>query len=106
MNLRYTRAAQLNLQAPHKCHLPNGHEYLFTTENGGVVDVPYKQDIERMLNPLNGLPSLYQIAYDRYGISFDDRGKEVVAEAMPVEDTPALVEPLEPPVRRGRPKKA
>lgn len=80
MYLRYKRWRYMTKLAPHVEVCSSGRRYLWNGEEEGIVDVPYKADLEEMLNPLGDLQSVYEIAYEKYGITFDASGKELPQE--------------------------
>ena len=108
MFLRYKRWRACTPQTPYKGFGYGQRTYLFTVETEGVCFVPFREDIEKLLNPRNGVGSLIEIAYERYGIVFDANGK---AEVPTVPGTPSVpeddAEPSAPTPRlRGRPRKS
>ena len=99
MWLRYKRWQQLALHTVHKAVLSNTREYVFTKEQFGLCFVPFREDIDRLLNPRNDLPSEIELAYETYGVQFDAHGRVVVETT-----TSEAAEALTPP-KRTRPKK-
>ena len=105
MFLRYKRWRTCTPQTPYKGFGYGQRTYLFTVETEGVCFVPFREDIEKLLNPRNGVGSLIEIAYERYGIVFDANGK---AEVPTVANTQPELDPETAPTPkpRGRPRKS
>ena len=91
----------------------SGRTYLCSGTAEGVVAVPFKADAEELLHPAGDRSSEWEVAWERYGVTFDAQGKEVNGSPsleppvvpVPPELVPASVAQLEPAKRRGRPPK-
>mgnify|MGYP001613227095 CR=1 FL=1 len=99
--LRFSRWRHATPLAPHVAVCSSGRRYVWKGDQEGVVNVDYKQDVEELLNPIGDRQSDYELAYEKYGISFDATGKEQgdLHTASPGPEA----EPVE--ARRGRPPK-
>lgn len=109
--LRYKRWRYATPLVPHVAVCASGRRYLWKGDAKGVTDVPYQGDVEELLNPLGDQQSVYEVAWDRYGVAFDAQGKECPpAPPISCEPTQAtgavsetvVVGPVKP---RGRPRK-
>lgn len=54
-----------------------GRRYVFSQDNQGLVDVRHRTDIEQLLDPPDGVERDVEIAYDKYGVEFDEQGMQV-----------------------------
>lgn len=88
-------------------------EHLFDGKvNDGLCDVRDSRSILKLTQRCHDCGSLlnYQIALERYGISFDEAGNEKELHVQNVVETPSDEESGDPeipePKRRGRPRKA
>lgn len=99
--IRYKRWRYVSKLAPHLAVCSSGRRYLWDGADGGALQVGYAQDVDELLNPFGDLRSDYEVAWDRYDVSFDAQGREVIPEAAaaPIEQSPAK----EPPAERRRP---
>lgn|SRR3990167_405239 len=50
------------------------HQYYFWKKDAGICDVRVKKDVERLLNPGNEGFTKYEVAYEMYGILWDQDG--------------------------------
>ena len=105
MWLRFKRWKYLTPLAPHVAVCASGRRYAWTGAQEGAVEVPYRTDVEELLNPVGDRRSPYEVAYEKYGIAFDATGKLVSAISMENETSTGSLtsEPVH--VRRGRPPK-
>ena len=74
----------------------------FDPANEGLVNVQYKQVVDRLLSH----PNDFEIAWEHHGIRFDAQGKVIDPETPPL--LLSSVTPIEdelPKPKRGRPKK-
>ena len=81
--LRFKRWTYLTPLAPHVAVCASGHRYLWKGDQQGATAVSHKADVEELLNPPGGQPSDFEIAWDRYGVTFDVQGKEIEVIAPP-----------------------
>lgn len=83
--------------------------YRCTGADGGVVDVSYRADADEMLSPTGDEETVWEVAWERYGVQFDAQGKAVESTPIPCESAVPLVASPAPLVtgkpRRGRPRK-
>lgn len=109
MWLRHKRWQYLNPLAPHATRCATGRVYLCAGKEGGLVDVPYRSDAAELLNPSADAEALYEVAWDRYGVTFDAQGKEVEVPVGTPTVNGDVEEPTEeshaPPRKPGRPRK-
>ena len=62
--------------------------YRCTGADGGVVEVPYRTDVDELLSPPGDQEAVWEVAWDRYGVAFDAQGKEgSPAPPIPCEPT-------------------
>lgn len=104
--IRYIRAKYVTPLAPHVALCASGRRYVWTGEQAGVVDVPFKADVDELLNPPGDQGSVHEVAWERYGVTFDADGKELLPPPVSVNgssETTTGDEPEAP--RRGRPPK-
>lgn len=79
------------------CH--SGRRYLWTGADGGKTFVPYRADIEELLQGGSDAESPYQVAYEAYGVLFDATGKFLTPE------TPVVTTHTIAPALKGLKKK-
>ena len=92
MWIRFKRWNYLTPLAPHVA-ICTGRRYVWKGDNEGAVNVEYKQDVEELLNPVGDQQSSYEVAFEKYGITFDAQGKEIESnkESVPSPETARLV---------------
>lgn len=94
--LRFKRWQYLRPLAPHVAACTSGNRYLWKGDNQGATLVEQQKDVDELLNPMGDRQSDYEVAWERYGVTFDARGKEVPssgihsvpAAAGAIKDTP------------------
>ena len=79
--LKFKRFNYLTPLAPHVAVCATGRRYLWDGKNEGVTDVPYKADVEELLNPVGDQQSSYEVCWEQYGVTFDAQGKEITEDA-------------------------
>ena len=73
-------------------------EYIFDDAQDGVCHIPNAHDAMALLRNSNN----YEIAWERYGVTFDEEGREVeMVPVAPPEEPEVAASP-----KRGRPRKA
>ena len=79
MWLRYRAWNQISDQEElRKMTGPNGtRSYLFWKKDEGLCDVRDRDDIYFLLNPPDGRPRQVEIATEKYGFIFDEKGNQV-----------------------------
>ena len=82
--IKFKRWSYLTPLAPHVAVCGSGQRYLWNGDQGGATLVDRKADVEELLNPPGGQPSDYEVAWERYGVTFDARGQEMVHDTPPV----------------------
>ena len=75
--IRFIRWNYLTKLAPHVAITPAGRRYLWDGTNEGAVFVPFHDDVRFLLDPPGDMASVYDVAWEKYGVRFD-QGKEVV----------------------------
>ena len=95
--LRFDRYKYATPLAPHVAVCASGRRYVWTGADDGVVSVPYKQDVAELLNPLGDQQSLYEVAWEKYQVAFDEQGKEIAQTVTTPEPEPVAA-------GRGRPR--
>ena len=105
--LRFERWKFCTPLAPHVAYCTRtGHRYLWDGSHDGAVLVPDLKDVKELLNPSGDQASLFDVAWDQYGVLFDTNGQERPTPPPTITITePVISAPTE--VRRGpgRPKK-
>lgn len=75
--IRFKRWSYLNPLAPHVAACTSGNRYLWKGDADGATLVEQQKDVDELLNPMGDRQSDYEVAWERYGVTFDARGKEV-----------------------------
>lgn len=77
MWIRYKNWQQISEQEQVKVAYFGKREYRFWHKDNGLCDVKVRKDVERLLNPLDTTSAKYEIAYEKYGIFWDDFGNQI-----------------------------
>ena len=96
--VRFVRWPYLSPLAPYTAYCNSGRTYRWSNADQGVTEVPYKADVEELLNPYDAGPSLFEIAWERYFVFFDAAGREI-PPASPETVAPTPVNDEGPPER-------
>ncbi len=96
--IRFERFKYLNPLAPHVAMGERNRRYLWDGSGDGAVNVPFEEDVIKLLSPTNGDRSPYSVAWDRHGVEFDEQGKEIESQAVETtgDELEPPKEPLEP----------
>jgi len=85
----------------------NNHDYIFDDAREGIALIASKRDADGLLKHPSGN---YEVAWDQYGIQFDEAGMELLQNVVPSnqDDDEKEEEEAVVPVRRkrGRPRKS
>ena len=76
--LRYKRWQYLTPLAPAVAICASHRRYVCTGADQGVVEVPYAADAAELLDPTGDRRSQWEVAWERYGVTFDATGREVL----------------------------
>ena len=92
MDIRCTRWQALTPLAPHTHRCASGRVYHWTNAKTGVIDIPYREDVEDVLRASS---RLFVLAYERYGITWDVQGQEIPPPPMIPCEPPVVVQQAE-----------